>query len=159
MSAYIEETQTLIGERKRRLIDGDTGEEILVDQVIKRVYGSKNFWKCYLMDFLMVLGVFNNKQVDVFIYIVEHTDPSTNIFLGTYKKIAKDVGVSEPTIAKIIKKLQAHNFIRKVQSGAWRVNPNIIMKGNDTKRQLLLNYYMENQPAIGSQAIQEEPDV
>lgn len=99
---YISETQTLVGSKKRHLVDVDTGESILVDQVTKRVYGTKQFWKCYLMDFLTVLGIIDNKQVDIFIYIVENTNQTTNLFIGTYDKIAKDVGVSRPTIARII---------------------------------------------------------
>ena len=49
---YISDTQTLVGNTKRRLVDEDTGERILVDQITKRIYGTKQFWKCYLMDFL-----------------------------------------------------------------------------------------------------------
>ena len=48
---YQSETQTLIGQKKRELIDAETGEVIHVDQITKRVYGTKNFWKMYLMDF------------------------------------------------------------------------------------------------------------
>lgn len=143
---YVSNTQTLVGTKKRNLVDVDTGEQIIVDQVTKRVYGSKNFWKCYLMDFLAVLGVFDSKQVDVFIYIVENTNQSNNTFIGTYKKIANDVDVSEATIAKIMKKLQLNNFIKKIQNGVWLVNPNILMKGNDTKRQVLLSYYQNENP-------------
>ena len=143
---YISQTQTLIGQQKKHYIDADTGESIWVDQINKRTYGTKNFWKCYLMDFLTVLGIIDNKQLDVFIYIVENTNQANNTFLGTYRKIAKDVGVSEPTIAKIMKKLQANNFVKKLQNGAWLVNPNILMKGNDTKRQILLTYYESDEP-------------
>ena len=143
---YQQETQTLIGTRKRELIDKETGEEILVDQITKRIYGSRNFWKMYLMDFLAVLGVFDNRQVDIFIYIVENTNQSTNLFIGTYKKIAEDVGCSEPTISKIMKKLVDHKFIKKVQNGLWFVNPNILMKGDDRKRQILLSYYESDEP-------------
>lgn len=143
---YISETQTLIGNRKRELVDVETGEQIFVDQITKRVYGTKNFWKCYLMDFLTVLGIIDSKQLDVFVFVVENTNQSNNIFLGTYKHISKEVGVSEPTIAKIMKKLQENNFIKKIQNGAWLVNPNILMKGNDTKRQILLSYYQNEEP-------------
>ncbi len=143
---YIQDTQTLVGERKRHLLDVDTGDEIFVDQITKRVYGTKNFWKCYLMDFLSVLGIIDSKQLDIFIYIVENTNQTNNIFLGTYKKIAQDVGCSSATISKIMKKLQDNNFIKKVQNGAWLVNPNILMKGNDHKRQILLNYYESEEP-------------
>jgi DNA-binding Lrp family transcriptional regulator len=98
------------------------------------------------MDFLSVLGIIDSKQLDVFIYIVENTNQSNNTFIGTYEKIAKDVGVSRPTISSILKKLQGNNFIKKVQNGVWLVNPNILMKGNDTKRQILLSYYESENP-------------
>ena len=153
---YIQETQTLIGERKRELVDVDTGERILVDQITKRVYGTKAFWKVYLADFLMVLGIIDSKQLDIFIYIVEHTDPAQNLFIGTYKEISAACNVSEPTIAKIMKKLQANNFIKKRLKGVWYVNPNIIMKGNDTKRQILLSYY-ENDNPVNSLEVKREP--
>ncbi|MCU5744979.1 replication/maintenance protein RepL [Bacillus cereus] len=143
---YQSETQTLIGQKKRELIDVETGEVIHVDQITKRVYGTKNFWKMYLMDFLTVLGIIDNKQLDIFIYIAENTNQSNNLFIGTYKQIAKDVGVSEPTIAKLMKKLQQNNFIKKKINGVYIVNPNIMMKGNDTKRQILLSYYEEDKP-------------
>lgn len=143
---YISNTQTLVGQQKRELVDRATGEIIWVDQITKRSYGTKNFWKCYLMDFLTVLGIIDSKQLDIFVYIVENTQPANNTFIGTYKKIAKDVGVSEPTIAKIMRKLQENNFIKKIQNGAWLVNPNILMKGNDTKRQILLSYYESDEP-------------
>lgn len=143
---YVQESQTLIGTKKRELIDTETGEQIFVDQITKRVYGSKNFWKMYLMDFLMVLGIIDSRQVDIFIYIVENTNPSNNIFLGTYKHIAKELSVGESTIARIMKKLQENNFIKRIQNGAWAVNPNILMKGNDQKRQILLSYYESPEP-------------
>ena len=143
---YISQTQTLVGQKKRELVDTQTGEVIWVDQITKRTYGTKNFWKCYLMDFLTVLGIIDSKQLDVFIYIVENTSQGNNMFIGTYSKIAKDVGVCRHTIATIMKKLQENNFIKKVQNGVWLVNPNILMKGNDTKRQILLSYYESEEP-------------
>lgn len=143
---YIGDTQTLVGQKKRELLDVETGEKIWVDQITKRTYGTKNFWKCYLMDFLTVLGIIDSKQLDIFIYIVENTNQSNNLFIGTYKKIAKDVGASSRTIATIMKKLQEQGFIKKAQNGVWIVNPNILMKGNDTKRQILLSYYESDEP-------------
>lgn len=143
---YIADTQTLVGSKKRELIDVQTGEQIFVDQITKRAYGSKNFWKCYLMDFLTVLGIIDSKQLDVFIYIIENTNQSNNTFLGTYRKIAGDLHCSLDTVCRIMKKLQANNFIKKIQNGAWLVNPNIMMKGTDTKRQILLTYYESEEP-------------
>ena len=141
---YIESTQTLIGTKKRELVDTETGEQILVDQVTKRVYGSKSFWKVYLMDFLTILGIIDSKQLDVFIYLVENTNQANNTFMGTYDEISKECNVSRPTIAKIMKKLQDKGFIKKKYQSVWIVNPNILMKGNDHKRQILLSYYRED---------------
>lgn len=144
--SYASSSQTLIGTQKRELVDVQTGEQILVDQITKRVYGSKNFWKMYLMDFLTILGIIDSKQLDVFIYICENTNESNNIFIGTYDKISKDTDTSRPTIAKIMKKLQENHFIKKVQNGVWIVNSNILMKGNDNKRQILLSYFESDEP-------------
>lgn len=54
---YIEKTNTLIGTKRKELIDKETEEIIEVDQITKKVYGQKNFWKLYLSDFLPVLGI------------------------------------------------------------------------------------------------------
>ena len=71
---YQEEQQLLIARQKRTFIDSDTGEIFEADQVIKRFYGQKQFWKIYLMDFLNILGIFDSKQLDVFIYILENAN-------------------------------------------------------------------------------------
>ncbi len=138
---YIEKTETLIGTRRKELIDKETGEIIEVDQITKKVYGQKNFWKLYLGDFLPVLGIVESKQVDILIYILENTQPSTNMFVGTYKTIQKNTHTSETTIAKVMKKLKKQQFLKKIQNGLWQVSPNIIMKGNENKKQLLLSYF------------------
>lgn len=143
---YVQDTQTLVGTKRKELVDTETGELITVDQITKRVYGSRSFWKMYLMDFLMVLGIIDSRQVDIFIYVVENTNQSNNLFIGTYKKIAEDLGCSQTTIAKIFKKLQENHFIKRVQSGVWLVNPNILMRGDEHKRQILLSYYESEEP-------------
>lgn len=140
---YVSQTQTLIGKRKRRLVDQDTGELIEVDQITKRALGQKQFWKIYLMDFLQILGVLDSKQIDILIYILEHTEAANNTFIGTYTKIQTEVGVSRPTVATVMRKLQEHGFIKKVQNGVWQVSPNIMIKGNEHKKSLLLNYYAD----------------
>lgn len=138
--------QTEITTSKEEYVRVSDGEVVVLDNIQKTVHGTKNFWKCYLMDFLSVLGIVDSKQLDIFIYICENTNPSNNIFIGTYKKISADVKVSSKTIATIMKKLQAHNFISKIQNGVWMVNPNLLMKGNENKRQILLSYYCNEEP-------------
>ena len=38
-SEYVESTKTLIGTKRKELIDKETGEIIVVDQITKKVYG------------------------------------------------------------------------------------------------------------------------
>ena len=52
---YLEESSTLVGQRTRKLVDQETGEVMQVNQVTKLVYGSKNFWKLYMREFIAVL--------------------------------------------------------------------------------------------------------
>lgn len=138
---YISQTQTLIGSQKKRLQDLDTGELIEVDQITKRALGQKQFWKIYLMDFLQVLGGFEYKQLDVLIYILEHTEAANNTFIGTYRSLEKSVGVSYDTVRRTITLLQGKGFLKKVSNGIYQVSPTIMMKGTEHKKQLLLNYY------------------
>lgn len=140
---YISQTQTLIGSQKKRLQDLDTGELIEVDQITKRALGQKQFWKIYLMDFLQVLGGFEYKQLDVLIYILEHTEAANNTFIGTYRSLEKSVGVSYDTVRRTITLLQGKGFLKKVANGVYQVSPTIMMKGNEHKKSLLLNYYAD----------------
>lgn len=82
-------------------------------------------------DFVNIFGVKENKQVEIFLYILNHCDPETNIFIGTYKKIATDVKCSETTIAKIMKKLQQCELIHKVQNGVWEIKEGFLDENGD----------------------------
>ena len=140
---YQANTKTLIGSKTRSLVDLETGEQIEVQQIVKRIYGQKNFWKVYLLDFLQVLGVLDSKQVDVFIHILQNTEPSNNTFIGSQRKIAEKAGVSLDTVSKIMGKLQKIGFIKQIQRGVYQISAEIMMKGSDYKKQLLLSYYDE----------------
>lgn len=140
---YMEQNSTLIGQRTRTFIDRETGEIIEVNQNTKLVYGQKNFWKCYMRDFISVLKELNDKQYKVFIYIMEHTRPSDNRFIATYQDIMEDIGCCKQTVASTLNKLKNKDFMRKIQAGVWIVNPDILIKGNDRKREMLLSEYHE----------------
>ena len=148
---YSEQTQTLIGQTRKRLQDIDTGEVIEVDQITKRAIGQKQFWKVYLMDFLQILGVLDSKQVDVLIYILENTEPANNTFIGSQRDIAEKCNVSLDTVSRIMSKLQKNNFIKQIKRSVYQVSPNIMMKGNEHKKQMLLNYYDDATPVIQEQ--------
>jgi predicted transcriptional regulator len=138
---YQADTKTLIGTKTRSLVDMETGEQINVQQIVKRIYGQKMFWKVYLMDFLQILGVLDSKQVDVVIHILKNTEASNNTFIGSQRKIAEKAGVSLDTVAKIMRKLQKVGFIKQIQRGVYQISADIMLRGSDYKKQLLLSYY------------------
>lgn len=138
---YASETQTLIGTQRKRLQDVDTGEYFEVDQITKRAYGEKQFWKVYLMDFLQILGIIESKQLDVLIYIIKNTEQSNNTFIGSQRDIAEKTKISLYTVSKIMIKLQNAKFIKKVKNNVYQISPQIMMKGSEYKKTLLLNYY------------------
>ena len=138
---YQADTKTLIGTKTRSLVDMETGEQINVQQIVKRIYGQKMFWKVYLMDFLQILGVLDSKQLDVVIHILKNTEASNNTFIGSQRKIAEKAGVSLDTVAKIMRKLQKVGFIKQIQRGVYQISADIMLRGSDYKKQLLLSYY------------------
>lgn len=125
----------------KEYIDADTGERVEFQEVLKPYHGTRHFWKVYLSDFMAILGILDSKQLDVMIYICEHTNPADNIFYSTHRGIAKEIGVSKDTVTKVLGKLQKHYFLTKVQNGVYRVNPNKIVKGDEAKKRLLVSYY------------------
>lgn len=134
-----------IRRQERNLVDVETGEPVHVDEIRKCVGGGvRQFWKLYLTDFLAVLGIFDSKQLDVFIYIADNTNPANNLFIGSQEDISKAVGCSKTTVNTIMGKLQKQGFVTKVKNAVYFVNPNILMKGNDNKRQMLITWELND---------------
>lgn len=132
---------TLLGRQTRELMDLQTGEVIQVEQVTKTIPGGKQFWKVYMTDFLEVLEGFECRQLEVLAHIIRNTNPTNNLYFGTYSEISQTVGVCRQTIASLMRRLQRQGFVKKVRGGVWMVNPNVLMKGSDRKRHMLLDRY------------------
>ena len=143
---YISQTQTLIGMKNKTYMDTETGEYIECIQETKRFYGTQQFYKVFLADLLQMLGILESKPLDVLCYIIDNTNPSNNVFLGTYERIMRDTGISKATIAKVMTRLQQGGYIKKLQNGAYFVSPNVIIKGNDNKKRTLVIQYEEQDP-------------
>ncbi len=149
---YHSDTQTLLGTKQKIYIDAETGEKIHAEQITKRAYGQKQFWKIYLMDFLQVLGVLDSKQVDVFVYILENTEQANNTFIGSQRDIATACGVSLDTVSRIMKKLQENGFVKQIKRSVYQISPNVMLKGSEHKKSLLLNYYDDSTEEEGDKS-------
>lgn len=141
--SYNRDTGVSIIRKPITYIDMETGEQVEAEQVIKRVYGQRAFWKLYLCDFLKVLDLYENKQLDVLIYILEHARSSDNTFIGTYRKIADGCKVSLDTVQQSMAKLLRAGFIAKVQNGVYVISPDVMLRGSDNKKAIILQYFDE----------------
>ena len=120
-------------------IKRETGE--VMDLVIDKEVSSQNFWKIWLSDILTIMDIISNsKQLDVVLQIIQHIKQSDNTFIGTYGEIAKKTGISEKTVATAFRTLLKNNFLRKIHSGVYQVNTKYIVKGNENKRRMIINY-------------------
>ena len=119
----------------------DNNQTMESEQLAELFYTTKHFWKCYMKDFIKVMESLSYKQFKVFIYILENVKPSTNLFIATPSKIEKNTGCCRQTVAKTMKILQDQEFIRKIQPGVWIINPDILIKGNDSKQKKLREGY------------------
>ena len=100
--------------------------------------GGKQFWKCYLSDFVTILKSISSKQqLDILIYILSNMQASNNLFVGTYSEIIRNTGVYRQTVASTMTKFQNHLFLKKIKNSVWLINSNIFVKGTDIKRQKL----------------------
>lgn len=130
---------------KETTYKSDDGQSTIHETAVyKKVYGGRHFWRVWLGDLLYTLGLINNsKQMDVVFHVMEKTDMSSNLFIGTLQKVADQTGISYKTVATIFKKMQDVDLITKQQNGVYKVNPSLLMKGDDHKKNRLVVEYEE----------------
>ena len=137
----------------------EQGNEVEIQQsdVYKKVPG-KHFWKVYLYDFLHTLGLISNsKQMDVLFYILENTGATDNRFIGTLEKIAEDTNISFATVQRAMKGFMKAGAIKKEIQSVYMVNPNLLIKGDGYKSQILTIHYdkIEDSPKDEKEVSQE----
>lgn len=148
MKQYDERTNTSyeIDTNDLAIVSKTTGQ-VIVDSpdltaILKKTYGQKAFWKVYMADLIQViLGSMDYKQLDVLMYISLNTQPSTNLFIGTQRQVAKACDCSLETVRKLFKRLQDNEYLKIKQNGVYMVNPMLVMKGNIAKKNILLQYW------------------
>lgn len=55
--------------------------------------------------------------------------------------MSKNSGISEKTVATAFRTLLKNDFLRRIQVGVYQVNPKYIVKGNENKRRMIINYF------------------
>lgn len=123
-------------------IKQDTGElaEMQVVQIEER---DANFHKLWLGHILQSIDLIGNQKTKLAFWILDNLN-SENQLIMTQRKIAEKSGISYQTVSLTLKALIESNFLIKINSGAYRVNPDVLFKGGKQSRlNVLLQYQNE----------------
>jgi len=120
----------------------DTGEANEI--IIHKEVDSQNFVKVFMADFLVALGILNSKSVAVVCYILENVKYSDNTLIATKEQIAEGSGTSVRTVYNVLSQLQKVGFMKKKAQGVYVINPKYVIKGNENKRRMIIDYYNKN---------------
>lgn len=139
----------------KQYVDSLTGE-VETMQVISIEERDFNFHKIWLKSILSTFDLIGNKKVKLAMWIIDHLD-SENKLIGTQRAIATQAGCSLSTVSETMKSLQEADFLQKINSGAYRINPDIIFKGSRTDRMNVLFEYRKEADK-GAASIKETSD-
>ena len=128
---------------KQTYINQETGEMNEV-QVIDIEERDTNFHKIWLSHILNSIDLIGNQKTKLAFWILDNID-SENQLIMTQRKIAKNSGISLYTVSETLKVLMDSNFLQKINSGAYRVNPNVLWKGGKSARMNVLFKYHQNE--------------
>ena len=124
---------------KETYIKQDTGE-ITDMQVINIEERDFNFHKIWLEHILTSIDIIGNQKTRLAFWIMNNLDKENRLIM-TQRMIAEKTKTSTKTVTETLKALISSNFLQKVQSGVYRVNPNIVFKGGKNQRiDVLLQY-------------------
>lgn len=129
-------------------VNPETGEAVPM-QLIQVEDRDFNFHKVWLQHLISSLDDISNQKLRLAWWILDHLD-SENKLVMTQRKIAEKSGMSLATVTRTMQALQTGKpaFLQKINSGAYRVNPDIIWKGSYSKRMGICFEYADNDAAV-----------
>lgn len=139
---------------KQEYVNTATGE-VEVFNVIQETEKDANFHKIWLGHIIQALEAVGNQKIKVVNFIMDNLNKENQLVM-TQRKIAEKANVSLPVVAETIKILTEADFLSQVQSGVYRINPEVIFKGGTSERMNILIQY-QSEKASKAEEPQEEP--
>lgn len=124
--------------KRRRLIDPETGEVVEVYQQVREGYKDVNWFKVWLLDFVDVISEIGTRKMKVFEYVIDNLDKRSNRFIGTFDKIQAETKCSKATINAVLQILLKKKVLKRIQSGVYMMDPDLLAYGDTQSRQRLL---------------------
>lgn len=125
----------------KELVDPKTGEPypMQLNVIEDRDF---NFHKVWLQHLVNSLDGISNQRLRLAFWIIDHLDKENKLVM-TQRAIAAGSGMSLNTVTKTMKALQEGKppFLQKINSGAYRVNPDVIWQGSYSNRMGVIYEY------------------
>lgn len=120
-------------------INTSTGEinEMLVTGIEERDF---NFHKVWMQSFIASLELVGNQKTKFALWIVDNITKE-NLLPMTLRQMAAKSGISLQTVSITIKALLDANFLRRINTGCYIVNPDIVFKGTRNARFNILHQF------------------
>lgn len=125
-------------------------EEMQVMNIEER---DANFHKLWLGHILQSIDLIGNQKTKLAFWILDNLNKENQLIM-TQRKIAEKTGISYQTVSLTIKALTESNFLIKINSGAYRVNPEVLFKGGKNDRLNVLIQY-NNEKKIEQSSIDD----
>lgn len=122
----------------KTLVDKETGEEypMQMNVIEDRDF---NFHKVWLQHLINGLDEISNQKLRLAFWIIDNLNKENQLIM-TQRVIAEKSGISLQTVSRTMKLLcEPKNkdtlpFLQKINSGAYRVNPDVLFKGSHSNR-------------------------
>ncbi len=99
-----------------------------------------NFHKVWLESIITSMELLGNQKTKLAFWIIGNLNKENQLVM-TQRQIADKSGISLKTVSVTMKALLDSNFLRKINSGAYCVNPDVLFKGTRTGRMNVLIQY------------------
>lgn len=148
---------------REQYINKETGllEDFEVVSVEDRDF---NFHKVWLESVINSMDLLGNQKTRLAFWIIQHLNKENQLVM-TQRQISEKSGISLKTVSVTMKTLLDSNFLRKINGGAYCVNPDVLFKGTRNGRMNVLIQYNsleqmqkdEEEKTSESKPQQEEP--
>ena len=129
----------------KSLVDPETGERYPMQMNVLEERDF-NFHKVWLQHLVNSLDGITNQRLRLAFWIIDHLDRENKLTM-TQRTIAEKSGMSYQTVSRTMRALQEGSpaFLVKINSGAYRVNPDVIWKGSYSNRMGICYEYVSEQ--------------
>lgn len=127
----------------KMLVDPETGDKYPMQMNVLEERDF-NFHKVWLQHLVNSLDGISNQRLRLAFWIIDHLDRENKLIM-TQRAIAEATNMSLQTVSRTIKALQEGTpaFLVKINSGAYRVNPEVVWKGSYSNRMGICYEYRE----------------